>query len=179
MDCLACGFLFCRETIGKCLEPIREAQKTITSAIKPDFKRVLEGKFVKDIMEPYDASKHKIPLDSSSVLDDAAKETIKQHAEKSKDAKCFAVFKKDGKVEGIITSTDIKEIQKLPPGQKEKKLEDFTTDIIRLVKAAQTQTIVDILPGLISFKVLPVFEGENIIGFVHRDEVFKIMSKVS
>ncbi|MDO8141173.1 MAG: hypothetical protein Q6358_06700 [Candidatus Brocadiales bacterium] len=130
-------------------------------------------------MEPYDASKHKIPLDSSSVLDDAAKETIKQHAEKSKDAKCFAVFKKDGKVEGIITSTDIKEIQKLPPGQKEKKLEDFTTDIIRLVKAAQTQTIVDILPGLISFKVLPVFEGENIIGFVHRDEVFKIMSKVS
>ena len=98
----------------------------------------------------------------------------KWHTEKRKDVKCFAVFTdKPDEIEGIITPADIKEIQ---TKGIDKKLEDFTTDMVRLIKVTPTQSLAEIKSSLDNFKVLPVFEGENIAGFVYRDDVFKLMS---
>lgn len=74
-------------------------------------------------------------------------------------------------------ASDIKEIQTKGDG---KKLEEFTTDMVRLVKVRLTQTLSEILPNLITHKVLPVFEDDKkILGFVYRDDVFKLMSGIS
>ena len=71
-------------------------------------------------------------------------------------------------------------IQKIPDTEYGKKLlEDFTTDMVRLIKATSTQTLAEVQQSLADHKVLPVFEGENIVGFVYRDDVFKLLSSGS
>lgn len=185
------AFYFAGKQLENVSEQLGEAQKTITAAVKPDAKRTLEGKFVKDIIDPFDPNKHKIPhpelkakdakeINSKTTLDDDTIDAIVLHAEKLKDVKCFAVFTTEAEIEGIITLTDIREIKNIPSEDRgKKKLEDYTTDMVRLIKATPTQTLAEIQPSLVNFRVLPVFEGENIVGFVYRDDVFRIMSGVS
>lgn len=179
------AFYFAGKQLENVSEQLGEAQKTITASIRPDAKRILERKFVKDIMDPFDPNKHKIPhpklmngeINSKSPLDENTIKAIVSHANELKDVKCFTVFTNKGEIEGIITPADIKEIQNIPVEDYGRKLlEDFTTDMVRLIRAKSTQTLAEILPSLMNFKVLPVFEGESIVGFLYKDEVFKIMS---
>jgi len=176
------AFYFAGRQLENVSEQLGEAQKTISASVRPDARRILEGKFVKDIMDPFDPNKHKIPhpklmngeINSKTSLDENTIKAIVSHANELKDVKCFAVFTdKPDEIEGIITPADIKEIQ---TKGIDKKLEDFTTDMVRLIKVTPTQSLAEIKPSLDNFKVLPVFEGENIVGFVYRDHVFKLLS---
>lgn len=183
------AFYFAGKQIEAVSEQLGKAQEIITTSIRADGKRLLEGKTLKEIMNPYDSNKHKIPhielmnggINSKTPLDKTTIEAIVSYAEgPRKDVRCFVIYTPEDKMEGIITPADIKEIQKIPPQDYGKKLlEDFTTDMIRLIKAQPAQSLSEILPSLVNFKVLPVFEGESIVGFVYRDDVFKLMSGVS
>lgn len=181
------AFYFAGKQLETVSEQLGKAQETIAASIKPDYKRVLERKCVKDIMDPFDPNKHKIPhpeLENGKInskepgpLDEGTIKAIVSHveSEKRKDVKCFAVFKPDGNIEGIITRKDIENIKKEGKG---KLLEDLTTDIGRLVKVEPTQTLGEIYSSATNFQVLPVFEGEKIVGFVYREDIFKLMGGV-
>lgn len=179
------AFYFAGKQLETVSEQLGKAQETIAASIKPDYKRVLERKFVKDIMDPFDPNKHKIPhpelmrggINSTTPLDENTIKAVVSHveSEKLKNVKCFAVFKPDDNIEGIITRKDIENIKKEDKG---KLLEDLTTDVGRLVKVEPTQTLGEIYSSATNFQVLPVFEGEKIVGFVYREDIFKLMGGV-
>ncbi len=185
------AFYFAGKQLETVSDQLGEAQRTITASVKPGSNRMLEGKFVKDVMVNYDTKKHKIPVCANEKLTKENIQKIEDHIENQKGIKCFVVFRdeKEKEIEGIITPRDVKEILKKskeeegkPDDEKEltsKKLEDLTTDMVRLKKVELTQSLVEIQPSLTNFKVLPAFEGDQIKGFVYKDDVFKLMTSIS
>lgn len=187
------AYYFAQKQAEKMSEQLGEAQKAITASIKPDVTRILEGKTAGEIMDRFDPDKHKIPhpklpFDSTAPLDDSTIDKIASHTGElieKKGVKCFVVYTSGDKVEGILKPIDIKKIYEYKkevagkPVDQRKKLEDFTTDRIRIVKVTPEETLLKILPRIKTYDVLPVCEGENIVGFVYRDAVFGLISGIS
>ncbi len=178
------AFYFAGKQLETVSEQLGEAQKNIRASDKPNGKRILEGKLVKDIMILFDPKKHviqssdpKLKIDSKIVLNNEVINAITDHANKYKDVRCFVVYDPDGKFAGIITPTDINEILEDPTKSTGKLLEDFITRK-KLVKGLPTQSLADIHAGLTNYKVVPVFEDEDkIVGFVYKDDVYKLVSE--
>ncbi len=179
------AFYFAGKQLETVSDQLGETQKNLTASVKPGINRNLEGKFVKNIMVNYDEKKHKIPVYANTELTEANVKILEDNVDNNKGTKCFVVFKEENEeeIEGIITPRDVSEILRMSKsaGNKlvSKKLEDFTTDMVRLKKVELTQSLVEIQPSLTNFKVLPAFEGKEIRGFVYKDDVFKLMTSVS
>lgn len=179
------AFYFAGRQMEKVSDQLGQAQKLLTASVKPDAKRILEGKFVKENMEKYDPAKHDFPVCSNESLDAKMVGKIVAHAkeEKFKEVKCFIVFANQAKteIEGILTQTDIKKIQETAPDElKGKTLDWYTTDWVRLITAKPTQTLAEIVHSLDIYDVLPVVsEEKKILGFVYRDNVYKLLSGIS
>lgn len=181
------AFYFAGRQVEKVSDQLGQAQKLLTAAVKPDAKKILEGKLVNDIWEKYDPAKHNFPLLATQPLGDATSQAISTIRDCAKaEVKCFIVFTNEAKteIEGILTQTDIKKILETPTAELAERatrtLGWYTTDWVRLITAKPTQTLAEIVHSLNIYDVLPVVsEEKKILGFVYRDNVYKLLSGIS